>query len=199
MRHNYALLDNRSFASDPRLKYVKPSWKEYWLRMTKEAGTWPGDEAAKDRKQEEELLEDAKSGRGNLASTDNADPTLSPGFSLHDELALLVEAGLTPTEALQTATINPARFLGRLSSFGTIAEGRFADLVLLDANPLENISNTKKIAAVIFDGVIYGERISTACWLMLQRRPVESENVFDSTAMYYIGMQRTRTTAAFSR
>lgn len=71
---------------------------------------------------------------------------------LHEELALLVEAGLTPTEALQCATRNPAVFLGRLDSLGTIERGKIADLVLLDANPLDDISNIRKINAVVFGG-----------------------------------------------
>lgn len=71
---------------------------------------------------------------------------------LHDELFLLVEAGLTPMEALQSATRNPAAFLGRLGSLGTIERGKIADLLLLDANPLEDISNAQKINAVVFGG-----------------------------------------------
>jgi hypothetical protein len=71
---------------------------------------------------------------------------------LHDELILLVEAGLTPLEALQTATRNPAEFLGRLDSFGTVEKGKLADLVLLDANPLEDIRNTQKISLVVLGG-----------------------------------------------
>ena len=74
------------------------------------------------------------------------------GFSLHDELALFVQAGLAPMEALQTATLNPAKFLGLTELLGTVERGKLADLVLLDANPLGDISNTKKIAAVIING-----------------------------------------------
>lgn len=156
MRHNYALLNDSSFASDPRLKYVKPSWKTRWLRMTTEAETWSADEAAKRketiRKEDALVGEMQRAGVGLLAGTDDANPYVFPGFSLHDELVLLVKAGLTPMEALQTATSNPAKFLGLLSSLGTVERGKLADLVLLDANPLENISNTKKIAAVITNG-----------------------------------------------
>jgi imidazolonepropionase-like amidohydrolase len=75
-----------------------------------------------------------------------------PGFSLHEELTLFVEAGFTPLEALRTATVNPVRFLGTAESMGSIEVGKTADLVILDANPLENISNTKRISAVIVGG-----------------------------------------------
>jgi hypothetical protein len=76
------------------------------------------------------------------------------GLTLHEELSLLVEAGLTPMEALQAATRNPAEFLGRLDTLGTVEQGKIADLVLLDANPLEDIRNTRKIHAVIFGGKV---------------------------------------------
>jgi imidazolonepropionase-like amidohydrolase len=75
-----------------------------------------------------------------------------PGFSLHDELARMVEAGLSPSQALQTATWNAAKWQGRLESLGSIERGKLADLVLLDANPLDDIRNTKKIRAVVANG-----------------------------------------------
>ncbi|HEX3718903.1 MAG TPA: amidohydrolase family protein [Verrucomicrobiae bacterium] len=90
-----------------------------------------------------------------LAGTDTENPYCFPGFSLHDELGLLVRAGLTPMEALQSATINPARFMGRENELGTIEKGKLADLVLLDANPLDNIANTRKIAAVVARGRLF--------------------------------------------
>jgi adenine deaminase len=79
-------------------------------------------------------------------------PYCLPGFSLHDELALLVEAGLTPMEALQTATHNPARFFGKEKEMGTVQAGKRADLVLLDADPLLDIRHTTKIRAVVANG-----------------------------------------------
>lgn len=71
---------------------------------------------------------------------------------LHEELALLVNAGLTPMQALQTATSNPAKYLNMSDSLGTIEKGKLADLVLLEANPLENINNTQRISAVMANG-----------------------------------------------
>ncbi len=87
-----------------------------------------------------------------LAGTDMGAPYSFPGFSLHEELKALVDAGLSPLEALRTATLNPAKFLEEEKEFGTVENGKIADLVLLDGNPLENISNTKKIYAVIVNG-----------------------------------------------
>lgn len=76
----------------------------------------------------------------------------SPGIWLHDELYYFVQAGLSPFEALKTATVNPARFMRRERDLGTIEKGKFADLILLDANPLADISNTRKINAVVVNG-----------------------------------------------
>lgn len=87
-----------------------------------------------------------------LAGTDAPNIWAYPGLSLHQELALFVEAGLTPLEALQTATLNPAKYLGLLDLLGTVEEGKIADLVLLDGNPLADIGNTRKVAAVIING-----------------------------------------------
>ena len=74
------------------------------------------------------------------------------GWGLHAELASYVEAGLTPYQALRTATVNPARYLGASAAWGTIEPGKRADLVLLNANPLENIANTSRIAGVVVGG-----------------------------------------------
>jgi imidazolonepropionase-like amidohydrolase len=90
-----------------------------------------------------------------LAATDVGIPMLVPGLSLHEELVLLVEAGLTPLEALRTATLNPARVLGVADSLGSIEVGKVADLVLLDANPVANIRNTQRIRAVVTNGRLY--------------------------------------------
>src|SRR5580704_13101803 len=87
-----------------------------------------------------------------MAGTDTTAPYVFPGSSLHEELALLVQAGFTPMQALQAATKLPAEFLGKLQTQGTIEQSKFADLVLLDANPLDDIHNTQKIRAVILRG-----------------------------------------------
>jgi imidazolonepropionase-like amidohydrolase len=81
-----------------------------------------------------------------------------PGVLLHRELALLVEAGLTPLQALQAATLNPVRFLGKEKDMGRVEGGNLADLVLLDANPLDDIGNLDKVDGVVAAGRFYSRR-----------------------------------------
>ena len=88
-----------------------------------------------------------------LAGTDTAAGVhVFPGFSLHQELEYFVKAGFTPLEALQTATLNPAKFFRRTADLGSVEKGKLADLVVLDANPLEDIHNTRRIRAVVLAG-----------------------------------------------
>jgi imidazolonepropionase-like amidohydrolase len=75
-----------------------------------------------------------------------------PGFALHDELELMVRAGVTPLAALQSATSEPARAFGLSTTLGTLAPGQAADLVVLDADPLLDIGNTRRIHAVMLNG-----------------------------------------------
>jgi imidazolonepropionase-like amidohydrolase len=96
-----------------------------------------------------------KAGVPIMAGTDMLNPFTFPGFSLHDELGLLNEAGLTPAEALRAATLNPAIFMNATDSLGTVEKGKRADLVLLDANPLADIHNTQKVNAVVLNGKLY--------------------------------------------
>jgi imidazolonepropionase-like amidohydrolase len=93
-----------------------------------------------------------KAGVKILAGTDTAAPFVYPGFSLHEELALLVQSGLTPMEALQAATSRAAEFMGKSATQGTIERGKVADLVLLDGDPLADIHNTSRIRAVVVRG-----------------------------------------------
>lgn len=87
-----------------------------------------------------------------MAGTDTPMPNVYPGYSLHEELELLVESGLSPREALRAATLTPAVFLGIAADSGSVAVGRRADLVLLDADPTQDIRNTRRIDAVLIDG-----------------------------------------------
>lgn len=100
-----------------------------------------------------------KAGVEFLAGTDSSgwNPVL-PGFGLHEELALLVQSGLTPMEALQSATRNPARYFNKLDEMGTVEVKKAADLVLLNANPLEDIRNTQNIEGVILRGRYYSRK-----------------------------------------
>ena len=88
-----------------------------------------------------------------MPGTDVAVLLIVPGFSLHDELQLLAEdLGMTSAEALVSATLRPAEFFGMQDSLGTVEAGKLADLVLLDADPLEDIRNTQRIGAVVLNG-----------------------------------------------
>jgi tetratricopeptide (TPR) repeat protein len=90
-----------------------------------------------------------------LAGTDFPNPYVFPGFNLHEELELLVEIGMSELEALQAATSGAAAFMKKTADFGTLEEGKVASIVLLSDNPLENISNTRTIEAVIQRGQLY--------------------------------------------
>jgi imidazolonepropionase-like amidohydrolase len=102
-----------------------------------------------------------------LAGTDAPLRNSPPGFGLHEELSLLVQGGLTPMEALRAATLAPAEYLGLADSLGTVATGKLADLILLDADPLADIRNTRRIAVVVADGRL----IDSAARTRLLERP----------------------------
>lgn len=142
---------------DPRLRYVAPSLKAQWDAWypVRDQDSIPEIVAARERFYRIGL-DVVRIARGAgvplLAGTDLAARDVLPGFHLHDELVAMVEAGLAPHEALQTATWNPARFAGRTEELGTVEEGKLADLVLLEGNPLEDIRNTQRIKAVVVNG-----------------------------------------------
>ncbi|MGH8076619.1 MAG: amidohydrolase family protein [Lysobacter sp.] len=87
-----------------------------------------------------------------VAGTDAGDTNVFPGFAIHDELAEFVRAGLTPADALRSATIDAARFSGQTQDYGSIEVGKVADMILLDADPLADIRNTGKISGLFFNG-----------------------------------------------
>jgi imidazolonepropionase-like amidohydrolase len=104
-----------------------------------------------------------------LVGTDAPVPGVVPGFGLHEELERFVQAGLTPEQALTAATCMPALYLGR-SDFGMVVPGRRADLLLLSANPLDDIRNTRSIEGVMVRGQ-WMDRAALARLLQLNRRP----------------------------
>ncbi|HEY3113316.1 MAG TPA: amidohydrolase family protein [Gemmatimonadaceae bacterium] len=150
----YAHAFDSAVAHPELAKYVPGLVQGGWMRRA--AGVTPADSMVVrsyfsfDRTRD---LRDA--GIKLLAGTDMPQAFVYPGFSLHEELELLVLSGLTPLEALRTATYNPADFLGALDSLGTIAQGKLADLLLLDADPLTDIRNTQRISVVIADGRVF--------------------------------------------
>jgi imidazolonepropionase-like amidohydrolase len=159
------LVDDIDLSHDPLIKYAPAAWKDHTWPMfvkdiLKDMDTDPLPVRQKFVQMELDMtLAMFRAGVPFLAGTDTAAGVhIFPGFSLHQELALFVQAGLTPLQALQTATLNPARFMDRLADLGTVERGKLADLVLLDANPLEDIANTRKIRAVVLAGRYFDRR-----------------------------------------
>src|SRR6266849_2868980 len=153
------LLDVTDFSKDTRVKYVPTSWKNTtWKRFTDEIMQGYSTDVLATRKnfvaKELEVVHELHvSGVPFLAGTDTpAGVYIFPGFSLHEELQRFVAAGFTPLEALQTATLNPARFFNLEDQSGAIEPSKLADIALLRGNPLEDISNTQKIASVVSNG-----------------------------------------------
>ena len=139
---------------DPRLQYVPESIRRSWPELK--------DDGAGIRRQIQGIYRlvglSTRTKIQVLAGTDTGDPYTFPGATLHDELEQLVAAGMSPHQALQAATINPARFFEWDDSMGTIEKGKVADLVLLDANPLDDIRNTRKIRAVFSRGRYFSRK-----------------------------------------
>lgn len=147
--------DTTSFFADPRTRYVAHSLKEAARRAPPPFSTQQLPELRRTYAEYAAVVGQMnRSGVMLLAGTDLAGPRI-PGFTLHDELVALVDAGLTPLQALRAATLNPANILRSESDFGSVTPGKLADLVLLDANPLEDIHNTQRIAAVVVGGKLF--------------------------------------------
>ena len=154
--------DLRDFTESPRLKYIPVDEQDRWKPYIARQKSLSENEKNLRKKVWHAylvLIEAMRhAGVEFIAGTDVGNEYIYPGFSLHDELALLVKAGLSPMEALQAATSNPAKFLGVLDRLGTIEKGKLADLVLLEANPLEEISNTQRISAVVINGRLLSKK-----------------------------------------
>jgi imidazolonepropionase-like amidohydrolase len=153
------LIDEIDLSHDPHTRYAPVAWRDRtWPMFTKDIlkdmDTDPLPVRERFVQMELEMtLAMHRAGIPFMAGTDTAAGVhIFPGFSLHDELGLFVKAGMTPLEALQTATWNPAKFMNKLADLGTVEKGKLADLVLLDANPLDDIGNTQTIRGVVLAG-----------------------------------------------
>jgi len=164
----FARARDAGFTHDPRRRFLPKQWTDSWdPRVTFYLRDLSPEDYDTLHARIEMLLERYKKLVGDmrkagvefLAGTDSSgwNPVL-PGFGLHEELALLVESGLTPMEALQSATRNPARYFNKLGEMGTIEVKKAADLVLLNADPLEDIHNTEKIEAMVMRGRYYSRK-----------------------------------------
>jgi len=157
-----AYADDPAFRDDPRLKYI--SMVQQVLMWGPDADNMAAHAIDDDGRHLERGLfklslkhigEAHNHGVKILVGTDVLDTYIFPGFAVHDELSMLVDAGLSPVEALQAATLSPARFSGLEAFGGTVEQGKWADLLILNANPLDNIENTEDIFAVISYGHYY--------------------------------------------
>lgn len=156
-----AYADDPAFRDDPRRKYLPAAAWDSWQRDADNMvslGPTPEDRRVFRGFYETGLRETGRAhdaGVNIVLGTDAGDTYVFPGSGTHDELGELVKAGLTPAEALAAATIRAAEFLRVTDDHGSVAVGKRADLVLLSANPLEDIANTRRIEAVIFGGRVH--------------------------------------------
>jgi hypothetical protein len=155
-RQMEALAEEPTFRADPSRKYVSRKRNKSWDADLTETAALPAEERNALRAFFRHGLVITglahKAGLPIMAGTDANDTMIVPGFSLHRELALLVEAGLSSMDALRAATTVPALYLGRAADLGGIAPGMEADLVLLRANPLQNIANSGSVEMVVTNG-----------------------------------------------
>lgn len=157
-----AVLADTAGRDDPRRRTLSPGQRAMWSDMIRDRRAWhtPVPRPVHDSIFGIEIgwVRDAhRAGVPLLAGTDLGTLLTYPGSSLHEELALLVErVGLTPVEALRTATVHPARFFGLEQELGTIAAGKRADLVLLRADPLRDIRNVGQVEGVVLAGRYFG-------------------------------------------
>jgi imidazolonepropionase-like amidohydrolase len=140
----------------PEMKYMPAATVDRWRRAKRDvlddANYHPDTAARAVALRQQLILQLQRNGAGLLLGSDSPQIFNVPGFAIHRELEYLVDAGLTPFEALQTGTANPAEFFGRSGEFGVVQTGAEADLILLDANPLDDITNTRRIHGVMLRG-----------------------------------------------
>ena len=156
-----AFADNAAYRADARLRYMPVRQQIAWHADAN--GMVASDPSLAGRKSYMDFYTKGleltgaahRAGVQVMLGTDAGDSFVIPGASVHDELEELVKAKLTPAEALRAATLSGATFLGRANEFGSVQAGRVADLVLLDANPLSDISNTRRIRTVIRGGRVF--------------------------------------------
>ena len=140
----------------PELRYFPQSRKGWWRKLSYSVA----DDAKEHREKRQYVVRRLQeAGAGLLLATDMPDPYVVPGFSIHEELQRFVESGLTPYEAIKTGTYNTAKFLKKLDRFGTIEKGKDADLILLRANPLQDVSNIKNPLGVMAKGRWYPREV----------------------------------------
>lgn len=145
--------DRVKFRDDPRWQSLRLDEQARWTRIFAETKDHDSSLAARRWEVSRELVRTLhKAHVPILTGTDTPMPLVYPGSSLHKELELLVDCGLSAAEAIRAATIAPAEFLGLGESYGSIATGKRADLVLLEADPLSDIRHTQRIRAVVLDG-----------------------------------------------
>jgi len=154
------IVDDRTGKADFRRKYLSGYLIEDWKEQLEERKQpSPVDLMKLKEVLIKDLQEMHKAGVRIMPGTDVATLLIYPGYSLHDELQLLVKyVGLTPMDAIISATRYPAEFFGIQNMLGTVEKGKIADLVLLGANPLDDISNTKLIAAVVLNGRLFSKQ-----------------------------------------
>lgn len=156
-REEDARAQDQAFLDDPRLRYADPMSR--WAWKDDQSGTqaaFPGKsgDALLKRFLAQAMADTLSAHRAGIPVFVGSD-TIIAGPRYHDELALLVRAGLTPAEVLRAATLDSARWLQRDREFGSVAVGKRADLLLIDGNPLDDIGNVGRIRAVILGGHVY--------------------------------------------
>lgn len=196
-----AHLDTDTHRDDPELAYIGPGMRETW--------TWRVNRAAQDnaaqikaRKQHIKQLMAVvpmlqKAGVHILVGTDAGflNSFIYPGFSLHDEMETYVDAGMTPAQVLAAATRNGPRFFGKLDRYGSVAVGKAADLLLLAHNPLEDISATRDIDALVMRGALY-DHAQIKGMLTDVRKQVTTWDADVKARQSYIALWKTENHAA---